>query len=149
MTHNPHCVYRLIRSSKEMMRMKGKRYRMFLSIVIEMKDLHSVKHFLGIEVSRSNKWTFLWFITKKYVLELLHENVILACQPPGKPMEENHKLHVEQNCSWQTKYERLVWRLMYLSHMRPDFPYALTVLVGFFMIPLNNIWKLLVSLWGI
>ena len=49
----------------------------YLSKEFEMKDLGSLKYFLGIEVSRSSKGIFL--SQRKYTLDILHETGMLAC----------------------------------------------------------------------
>ncbi|KAL6323210.1 hypothetical protein AAG906_029217 [Vitis piasezkii] len=53
----------------------------------------------------------------------------LGCQPVDAPIEEGLKLCVEPNqvSTDKGRYQRLVRRLMYLSHTRPDLAYALSV----------------------
>uniref|UniRef100_A0A2N9EG31 Integrase catalytic domain-containing protein n=1 Tax=Fagus sylvatica TaxID=28930 RepID=A0A2N9EG31_FAGSY len=93
----------------------------------EMKDLGELKYFLGIEVSRSKKGIFL--SQRKYALDLLNETGMTACSPASTPMEENLKLcvHSNQVPANKERYQRLVGRLMYLAHTRPDLAYALSV----------------------
>jgi hypothetical protein len=93
----------------------------------EMKDLGELKYFLGIEVSRSKKGIFL--SQRKYALDLLNETGMIACSPASTPMEENLKLcvHSNQVLANKERYQRLVGRLMYLAHTRPDLAYALSV----------------------
>ncbi|KAK2987198.1 hypothetical protein RJ640_029083 [Escallonia rubra] len=93
----------------------------------KMKDLGPLKYFLGIEVSRSNKGIFL--SQRKYALDFLRETSILACQPVDTPVEEGLKLRIESNQVPVNKgrYRRLVGRLMYLAHTRPDLAYALSI----------------------
>ncbi|RVW82714.1 Retrovirus-related Pol polyprotein from transposon RE1 [Vitis vinifera] len=52
-----------------------------------------------------------------------------GCQPVNTPTEEGLKLCVEPNQVSTDKgiYQRLVGRLMYLAHTRPDLAYALSV----------------------
>ena len=52
-----------------------------------------------------------------------------GCQPVNTPIEEGLKLCVEPNQYQPIKgrYQRLVGRLMYLAHTRPDFAYAFSV----------------------
>ena len=97
----------------------------------EMKDLGSLKYFMGIEVSRSSNGIFLSH--RKYTLDLLHETGMSACQPVGTPIEEGLKLCIETSQVPMDggRYQRLVGRLMYLAHTRLDLAYAL--------IPRNNI----------
>ncbi|WKA10953.1 hypothetical protein VitviT2T_028493 [Vitis vinifera] len=99
----------------------------YLSREFEMKDLGPLKYFLGIEVSRSSEGIFL--SQRKYALNLLQETGISGCQPVNTPIEEGLKLCVEPNqiSTDKGRYQRLVGRLMYLAHTRPDLAYALSV----------------------
>lgn len=56
-----------------------------------------------------------------------------ACQPADTPVEEGLKLCVETNQVSVDKgrYQRLVGRLMYLAHTRPDLAYALSIVSQF------------------
>ena len=67
----------------------------YLLSEFEMKDLDHLKHFLGIEVSRSDKGIFL--SQRKYALDLLQKTGMSACQPTDTPLEEGFKLYVETN----------------------------------------------------
>ncbi|KAK3029571.1 hypothetical protein RJ639_038460 [Escallonia herrerae] len=98
-----------------------------LSREFKMKDLGPLKYFLGIEVSRSKKGIFL--SQRKYALDLLRETGMLACQQVDTPVEEGLKLRIESNQVPVDKgrYQRLVGRLMYLAHTRPDLAYALSI----------------------
>nr|CAN68502.1 hypothetical protein VITISV_015736 [Vitis vinifera] len=93
----------------------------------EMKDLGPLKYFLGIEVSRSSEGIFL--SQRKYALNLLQETGMSGCQPVNTPIGEGLKLCVELNqvSTDKGRYQRLVGRLMYLTHTRPDIAYALSV----------------------
>ena len=99
----------------------------YLSREFEMKDLGPLKYFLGIEVSRSNMGIFL--SQRKYTLDLLQETGMSGCQPIDTPIEEGLKLCIEPNQVPvdKGKYQRLVGKLMYLAHTRPDLAYALSV----------------------
>ncbi|RVW51857.1 Retrovirus-related Pol polyprotein from transposon TNT 1-94 [Vitis vinifera] len=99
----------------------------YLSREFEMKDLGSLKYFLGFEVSRSSKGIFL--SQRKYALNLLQETGMSGCQPVNTPIKKGLKLCVEPNqvSTDKGRYQRLVGRLMYLAHTRPDFAYALSV----------------------
>ena len=103
----------------------------YLSSKFEMKDLGHSKYFLGIEVSRSDKGIFL--SQRKYALDLFQETGMSACQPVDTPVEEGLKLCVETNQVPIDKgrYHRLVGRLMYLAHTRPDLAYALSIVSQF------------------
>lgn len=97
-----------------------------MSNEFEMKDLDPLKYFLGIEVSRSSEGNFL--LPRKYVLDLLHETGMLACQLADIPVEEGLKLCVktDQVPANKGRYQRLVERLMYLAHTRMDLAYTLS-----------------------
>ncbi|KAI3786421.1 hypothetical protein L1987_40086 [Smallanthus sonchifolius] len=104
---------------EEMKQLKRKLFSKF-----EMKDLGNLKYFLGIEVLRSNQGIFI--CQKKYILDLLTETGLVDCKPVDTPMIVNHKLHMEPNGELADKerYQRLVGKLIYLSHTRPDIAYA-------------------------
>ena len=103
----------------------------YLLSEFEMKDLDHLKYFIGIEVSLSDKGIFL--SQRKYSLDLLQETGMSACQPADTPVEEGLKLCVETNQVLVDKgrYQRLVGRLMYLAHTRPDIAYALSIVSQF------------------
>ena len=103
----------------------------YLSSEFEIKDLGHLKYFLGIEVSRSDKEIFL--SQRKYALDLLQETGMSACQPANTPVEVGFKLCVKTNQVPVDKgrYQRLVGRLMYLAHTRPDLTYALSIFSQF------------------
>ncbi|KAH9752394.1 retrovirus-related pol polyprotein from transposon RE1 [Citrus sinensis] len=99
----------------------------YLSREFEMNDLGALKYFLGIEVSRSKGEIFL--SQRKYALDLLYETGMTACQPIDTPIEEGLKFCItsDQVPVDKGRYQRLIGRLMYLSHTRPDLAYALSV----------------------
>ena len=99
-----------------------------------MKDLGHLKYFLGIEVSRCDKGIFL--SQRKYVLDLLQETGMLACQPADTPVE-GLKLCVKTNHVPvdEGRYQRLVGKLMYLAHTRSDLAYALSIVSQFMQNP--------------
>lgn len=102
-----------------------------LAAEFEMKDLGQLKYFLGIEVVRTNQGIAL--SQRKYVLDLLTETGMLACKPAETPIEVNHKLGIFPNQIPTDigRYQRLVGRLIYLSHTRPDIAYAVSVVSQF------------------
>ena len=56
-----------------------------------------------------------------------------TCQPADTPEEKGLKLCVETNQVPVDKgrYQRLIGRLMYLAHTRPDLAYALSIVIQF------------------
>lgn len=103
----------------------------YLSREFEMKDLGALKYFLGIEISRTDNGIFL--SQSKYVLDLLWKIGMSANEPVDTPMEFGLKLGIEsdQVSVDEGRYQRLIGRLMYLAHTRPDLAYALRVVSQF------------------
>jgi Reverse transcriptase (RNA-dependent DNA polymerase) len=106
-----------------------------LSEEFEMKDLGGLKYFLGIEVVRSKQGISL--SQRKYVLDLLAETGMLDCRPVDTPVVQNLKLgdfptQVPVN---KDRYQRLVGKLIYLSHTRPDIAYAVSLISQFMYAP--------------
>ncbi|KAK1431416.1 hypothetical protein QVD17_07875 [Tagetes erecta] len=97
----------------------------------EMKDLGRLKYFLKVEVLRSIQGIFI--CQRKYVLDLLAETGMIDCKPAETPMMANQKLHmeIETELADKERYQRLVGKLIYLSHTRPDIAYAVGVVSQF------------------
>ncbi|XP_040366874.1 secreted RxLR effector protein 161-like, partial [Rosa chinensis] len=70
---------------------------------------------------------------RKYVLDLLTETGLLDCRPIDTPIEQNHGLaeYPDQVPTDRSRYQRLVGRLIYLAHTRPDVAYAVSVVSQF------------------
>ncbi|KAM1108784.1 hypothetical protein ACFX13_005484 [Malus domestica] len=100
-----------------------------------MKELGKLKYFLGIEVARSKHGIFL--SQRKYVLDLLAETGMLDCKHVDTPIEQNHLLGLfpDQVPTHKERYQRLMGRLIYLSHTRPDIAYAISVVSQFMHSP--------------
>ncbi|CAL9028637.1 unnamed protein product, partial [Prunus brigantina] len=100
-----------------------------------MKNLGLLKYFLGIEVARSKHGISL--SQRKYILDLLSETGMLACKPAATPMEQNHKLgeNLDRFPTNKERYQKLVGKLIYLSHTRPDIAYAVSVVSQFMHAP--------------
>uniref|UniRef100_A0A803LUX6 RNase H type-1 domain-containing protein n=1 Tax=Chenopodium quinoa TaxID=63459 RepID=A0A803LUX6_CHEQI len=117
-----------------------------------MKDLGNLKYFLGIEVLRSKKGIFI--SQRKYVLDLLTETGMLNYKPADTPMVMNHGLQIIEGKKMvdQTRYQRLVGKILYLSHTRPDLAYAAGVVSRFMHKPqeqhLEVVYKILRYLKG-
>ena len=96
-----------------------------------MKDLGSLKYFLGIEVLRSKKGIFI--IQRNYILDLLVETGMLDCKPVDTPIATNHGLQIVEGekPTDHDRYRRVVGKLIYLSHTRPDNAYAVGVVSKF------------------
>ena len=92
-----------------------------------MKDLGSLKYFLGLEVTRNTDDIFL--SQQKYCLDLVAEAGLLGCKTAPTPLEQHHGLG-RNNAPFLTDpscYRRLVGRLVYLAVTRPDLSYAIHI----------------------
>lgn len=71
-----------------------------------------------------------------YVL-VLAETRMLDCKPVDTPIVQNHHLreYPSQVPTNKKRYQRLVGRLMYLSHTRPDITYAMSLVSQFMQSP--------------
>ncbi|RVX06379.1 Retrovirus-related Pol polyprotein from transposon RE2 [Vitis vinifera] len=65
---------------------------------------------------------------RKYILDLLKETGMLGCKPIDTPMDSQKKLGIEKESTPvdRGRYQRLVGRLIYLSHTRPDIGFAVS-----------------------
>nr|GEV11240.1 putative reverse transcriptase, RNA-dependent DNA polymerase [Tanacetum cinerariifolium] len=97
----------------------------------EIKNLGNLRYFLGIEVMRSPHGIFI--CQKKYILDLLAETWMIDCKPADTPMITNQKLFMKTKAKLanRDRYKRMVRKLIYLSHTRPDIAYAVGVVSQF------------------
>jgi len=104
----------------------------------EIKTLRKLKYFLGIEVAHSK--TGIFISQQKYITDLLKETGKTSCKPASTPIDPNLKLGNTEEDTVVDKemYQRLVGRLIYLSHTRPDVAFAVS-LVSQFMHQLKEI----------
>ena len=116
--------------SEEMMKLERS-----LAAEFEMKNLGELKYFLRVEVARSSRGIFL--SQRKYVMDLLKETAMLGCEPVDTPITEKHYLGIypDHEPVDKGRYPRLVGRLIYLSHTRPDIAYAVSVVSQFMHSP--------------
>ena len=97
----------------------------------EIKTLGKLKYFLGIEVANSRKGIFI--SQQKYIIDLLKEIGKTACKPVSTHVEPSLKLgNAEEDVVLDKEmYQRLVGRLIYLSHTRPDIAYGVSLINQF------------------
>ncbi|KAE8683402.1 G-type lectin S-receptor-like serine/threonine-protein kinase [Hibiscus syriacus] len=100
----------------------------------KMKNLGELKYFLGLEVLRSEEGIVL--NQRKYTLELLNETGLEGAKPALTLLEQNLKLtsteydeHLQQKedevlVEEKSMFQRLIGRLIYLTHTRPDITFA-------------------------
>ena len=115
-------------------------FKSYLNKCFRIKDLGSLKYFLGIEVTRMDSGIFL--SQRKYVLDILTECGMLGSRPSSFPMEQHHRLSTCSSdlLSDPAKYRRLVGRLIYLTITRPELSYSLHVLAQFMQEPRQGHW---------
>jgi hypothetical protein len=107
----------------------------FLNQQFEVKDLGPLKYFLGIEVARSSKGIIL--SQRKYTMDLLSDYGLLGCKPVSTPLDNAVNFGKDDNGPdiEAEKYQKLIGRLIYLSHTRPDISFAVSTLSQFMHSP--------------
>ncbi|KAH9678972.1 retrovirus-related pol polyprotein from transposon RE1 [Citrus sinensis] len=90
------------------------------------KDLSNLKYFLGMEIERLKEGIAV--TQQKYVLDLLMETGMLGCKPADTPVDSSKKFGTESESVPVDRgsYQRLVERLIYLSHTRPDIGFVVS-----------------------
>ncbi|KAE8671632.1 hypothetical protein F3Y22_tig00111941pilonHSYRG00018 [Hibiscus syriacus] len=101
----------------------------------QMKELGQLKHFLGLEVDRTQEGIFL--CQQKYAKDLLKRFGMLECKSTSTPMEPNIKMcaHEGKDLEDATMYRQLVGSLIYLTLTRPDISYAVGVMSRYMQNP--------------
>ena len=84
-----------------------------------------LRYFLGTEVARSKKEISV--SQRKCVLDLLAETGMLGCKPSDTPMDAGRRSKDEGSLVDVDRYQKLVGRLIYLFHTRPDIAFAINV----------------------
>ncbi|KAE8721524.1 hypothetical protein F3Y22_tig00015825pilonHSYRG00003 [Hibiscus syriacus] len=119
----------------------------FLNKKFKMKDLGELKYFLGLEVMRSKEGILV--NQRKYALELLEESGMSGSKPARTPLEQNVKLttaEYDELCMKgsnendellvdKSVFQRLIGRLIYLTHTRPDITFVVHYLSQFMQQP--------------
>jgi hypothetical protein len=109
----------------------------FLNTQFKLKDLGSLRFFLGLEVARSAARISL--CQKKFALDILSDTGHLAAKPSYFPMDSNAKFSALDGelLDDPKSYRRLIGRLLYLTLTRPDLTYVVHTLSQFMQSP----WK--------
>ncbi|KAF5471614.1 hypothetical protein F2P56_008393 [Juglans regia] len=102
-----------------------KSLKSLLNAKFKLKDLGSLKYFLGLEVARSPNGISL--CQQKYALEILQDADFLACKPISFSMEQNLKLSKDDGdlLPNPTVFRRLIGRLLYLTITRSYLCYSI------------------------
>ncbi|XP_073220339.1 secreted RxLR effector protein 161-like [Cicer arietinum] len=87
-----------------------------------------------MEVARSKKGIVV--SQRKYILDLLEETGMSGSRPADTPMELNAKLWEKGSVPVEIgRYQRLVGKLIYLAHTRPDIAFSVSVVSQFMHSP--------------
>ncbi|XP_039119375.1 secreted RxLR effector protein 161-like [Dioscorea cayenensis subsp. rotundata] len=102
---------------------------------IKMTDLGTLNYFLALEVKQSEDGIFV--TQRKYVENILKSFGMQSCKPAATPMNMNDKMQANDGIGkadvWV--YRRLIGKLLYLTHTRPDISYAVGILSRFMSNP--------------
>lgn len=111
------------------------RVKQYLDHKFSIKDLGKLKFFLGFEVARSTKGITMY--QRKYSLDLLNDTGLLGAKPCTTPMDNTLKLQKSSDTPLTdiTAYRRLIGRLLYLTHTRPDICFPVSQLSQFLECP--------------
>lgn len=90
-----------------------------------------MKHFLGVEFSRSANGYYL--SQRKYVLDLLEDSGMTGCKLASVPLLVGIQYTVARGNLFDNadQYRRLLGRLLYLNFTRPDISYVVNHLSQF------------------
>lgn len=115
-------------------------FKKALHNAFKLRDLGPAKYFLGFEIARNDKGISI--NQRKYTLELLQDAGYLGCKPVSVPMEPNLELSDSPTSGDllpdASVYRKLVGKLLYLTHTRPDITYALHKLSQFMSAPRDD-----------
>ena len=109
-----------------------------LSREFKIKDLGTLRYFHGMEVAQTSSGISV--SQRNYVFDLLEETGTLECRPTNTPMEQNGKLRDEEESPSVDKgqYQRLVGKLIYLSHTRLNIAFLVSVVSQFMHAPIEE-----------
>ncbi|XP_060212067.1 uncharacterized mitochondrial protein AtMg00810-like [Lycium barbarum] len=107
----------------------------FLDYQFKIKDLGSVHYFLGLEITKVSQGFII--NQHKYTIGLLTEFHCLDAKPTLTPLDPHHKLSSDSGDALPdpSLYRRLVSKLNFLQHTRPDISYSVQHLSQFLVSP--------------
>uniref|UniRef100_A0A803P5Z5 CCHC-type domain-containing protein n=1 Tax=Cannabis sativa TaxID=3483 RepID=A0A803P5Z5_CANSA len=110
-------------------------FKTYLHDKFKLKDIGTIRFFLGLEIGRTNKGIFV--SQRPFTLQLLQETGYMGAKPSSTPMEVNLKLSKDQGnpLPGPTSYRSLIGKLIYLTITRPDISYVVNHLSQFLSCP--------------
>nr|CAN63917.1 hypothetical protein VITISV_019573 [Vitis vinifera] len=109
-------------------------------------DLGKLKYLLGIEIAQSSSGVVL--SQRKYALDILEETCMLDCKPVDTLMDPNVKLipGQEEPLGDLGRYRRLVGKLNYLTIIRPNISFPVSVVSQFLQSPYDSYWDAVIRI---
>jgi hypothetical protein len=88
-----------------------------------------------MELARTRKGIFL--NQGKYAIDIIKDAKLINAKLCNTPIDNKLKYHkkMENHLPDPERYRRLLWRLLYLTHSRPDIFYAETISVSSCNVP--------------
>lgn len=92
----------------------------------KIKNLGALKYFLGMGVFRTK--ASILINQRKYTLYLLKETRLINCRPTNTLIESYLRRHykVEEILTDKGRFQRLIGKLIYLSHTHPNISQAVS-----------------------
>lgn len=129
-------VYDIIIASNDMTYVS--QVKSYLDYRFKIKDLRTLKYFLGIEIARH--FARISLTQRKYSLEILEDSGYLGCKPVAFPMDFKLRLSkdVADPLPDASSYRCLIGHLLYLIITHPDFSYLVYILAQFMAKPCQS-----------
>ncbi|CAM8972604.1 unnamed protein product [Rhodiola kirilowii] len=110
----------------------------FIHDNFKIKDLGTLKYFLGLEVARNSIGLFLH--QRKYAMDLLTDQDMLDCKPAKTPLPIKHQLSLSTASTIKDPmlYRKLVGKLIYLTITRPDLAHSVHILSQYMSVPTSD-----------